>query len=392
MQQRFPWLDFRASDVVRFLEDDVPFTPIDISKETHLDFRADVVMSFDCLEHIDYDDIDTAVSNLQSMAPIALVSVSNHSARSGGVQLHLIQQDGEWWKNLFSKHYDSVSYTTTNNGLTFCFVLSNEPEYSLVVPSSQPLPLTLLLKSFAKAGALTNAELIVVDDSFNLEVKQLVESVGVCKAYYLPFEPQFIENVGLRHTESLLKGIDLSSSRKIIVTHDDVELRDVMGLNEILSAIDDPSVGLAGPFLSRGYARDKPHMKCADHIASCFSAVRKEFLFDAGSFVELSKVPWRNKAKLLKKRGDFSFDYYFEPWAWLTYFAITSEKWSAAPMVDTAFFPDKVAHYGCVTTLRHFMEANGVDDNERFKHAKAFELKEFNLNKNLKKYEHVPLG
>ena len=65
----------------------------------------------DVLEHISYDEIDKCLEKLAMLAPTALYGIANHSDVQAGVELHLIQEDAEWWLEKLQKHYKNVRLT-----------------------------------------------------------------------------------------------------------------------------------------------------------------------------------------------------------------------------------------------------------------------------------------
>lgn len=67
----------------------------------------------DVLEHVKPEDVEDAVGVLARLAPRALLGVANHSDVWGGVELHLIQENEEWWGTLLKKYYKTVNLTYT---------------------------------------------------------------------------------------------------------------------------------------------------------------------------------------------------------------------------------------------------------------------------------------
>jgi len=74
----------------------------------HYKGKYDALYCMDVLEHIEPTEIDDNLKNLASIAPHALLGIANHSDVCRGVELHLIQENAEWWWELLSKYYKKV--------------------------------------------------------------------------------------------------------------------------------------------------------------------------------------------------------------------------------------------------------------------------------------------
>lgn len=68
----------------------------------------DMCLCMDVLEHISYKNIDSMVSGISRIGNHALLGVANHSDIFMGEELHIIQENSDWWINLLSKHFSSV--------------------------------------------------------------------------------------------------------------------------------------------------------------------------------------------------------------------------------------------------------------------------------------------
>ena len=65
----------------------------------------------DVLEHISYDEIDSCLEKLKTLAPTALYGIANHSDIQKGVELHLIQEEPDWWLEKLRRVYKNVKLT-----------------------------------------------------------------------------------------------------------------------------------------------------------------------------------------------------------------------------------------------------------------------------------------
>ncbi|MCZ4294804.1 class I SAM-dependent methyltransferase [Vibrio sinaloensis] len=79
------------SDIVGYAE---------ISKQ-----RYDGLICFDVLEHIPETSLDDNLKALSSLSDSALLGIANHSDIQCGEELHLIQENAEWWVSRLKEHY-----------------------------------------------------------------------------------------------------------------------------------------------------------------------------------------------------------------------------------------------------------------------------------------------
>lgn len=63
----------------------------------------------DVLEHIPPDDLHINLTKLSQMSRKALLGIANHSDVWNGVELHLIQENSEWWEQTLRRYYKQVT-------------------------------------------------------------------------------------------------------------------------------------------------------------------------------------------------------------------------------------------------------------------------------------------
>lgn len=86
--------------------------------------RADALYCMDVLEHIEPLEVDANLQALSKIAPRALLGIANHSDIQKGVELHLIQEDSDWWEKKLNKYYKKVT-KTYESPRYFVFEVSN---------------------------------------------------------------------------------------------------------------------------------------------------------------------------------------------------------------------------------------------------------------------------
>lgn len=70
--------------------------------------KYDALYCMDVLEHISPEELEANLKALSKLAPKALLGIANHKDIWEGVELHLIQEDVDWWKKRIEKHYNNV--------------------------------------------------------------------------------------------------------------------------------------------------------------------------------------------------------------------------------------------------------------------------------------------
>lgn len=69
----------------------------------------DALYCMDVLEHISHEELHTNLVALAKLAPRALIGVANHSDRWENVELHLIQENVDWWWNTLQNVYKDIT-------------------------------------------------------------------------------------------------------------------------------------------------------------------------------------------------------------------------------------------------------------------------------------------
>lgn len=82
-------------------------------KKTILEFEPaimyDAVFCMDVLEHIHPLEISKNLKKIKTFSDHALFGIANHSDMWDMMELHLIQQDSEWWSTILQELYREVT-------------------------------------------------------------------------------------------------------------------------------------------------------------------------------------------------------------------------------------------------------------------------------------------
>lgn len=86
-----------------------PFSDTAKFKQSILEFKPkkyDAFYCLDVLEHLSKEELDANLKALKTFAPVGLLGIANHSDVWDGVELHLIQENSDWWIKTLSKHFE----------------------------------------------------------------------------------------------------------------------------------------------------------------------------------------------------------------------------------------------------------------------------------------------
>jgi 2-polyprenyl-3-methyl-5-hydroxy-6-metoxy-1,4-benzoquinol methylase len=99
----------------------LPHECIDIISYSKKNIKYDALICFDVLEHISYDDIEATIVALSEMAANALIGIANHSDIQFGHELHLIQENEQYWEKKLKQYYSDVSFVANLGGNFYLF-------------------------------------------------------------------------------------------------------------------------------------------------------------------------------------------------------------------------------------------------------------------------------
>ena len=68
------------------------------------DEKFDALTCMDCLEHLDKSFIDDVLFLFSKIAKRSIFTIANHSDVWNGIELHLIQEEPEYWRKIISEH------------------------------------------------------------------------------------------------------------------------------------------------------------------------------------------------------------------------------------------------------------------------------------------------
>jgi 2-polyprenyl-3-methyl-5-hydroxy-6-metoxy-1,4-benzoquinol methylase len=108
---------------------DIPHLNVDFLEycQTIKNNHYDVCLCMDVLEHISYDQVEFMIENISRIGNNSILGIANHSDIFMGEELHIIQENSNWWKTLLSKKFTTVEKIFENKqGTFFLFVCESK--------------------------------------------------------------------------------------------------------------------------------------------------------------------------------------------------------------------------------------------------------------------------
>jgi cyclopropane fatty-acyl-phospholipid synthase-like methyltransferase len=99
-------IEFSPVCCERFLTD-VPHECVDIVSFSERDEIYDGVICIGVMEHIPYENVDETLTAIAKLSKNALFAIANHSDILLKHELHIIQENMDWWARKLVQHYDS---------------------------------------------------------------------------------------------------------------------------------------------------------------------------------------------------------------------------------------------------------------------------------------------
>ncbi|EGR0494297.1 methyltransferase domain-containing protein [Vibrio cholerae] len=169
---------------------------VSFSQKSIIEF--DGLVCFDVLEHIPESSLDENIKALSSLSKSALLGIANHSDIQCGEELHLIQEDVDWWIARLKQHYESATCVVSFLDDTFFVIeVSNLGEealklnlqYKRILSFSHEYDVLWKMKdkyeheSASKSNEID--KLIELQKQLSSQIVDLKEELGATRASYL---------------------------------------------------------------------------------------------------------------------------------------------------------------------------------------------------------------
>ena len=123
-----PSIEILSCDLKKFHNYDVEFIEINLcDKDTFkISKKYDLLTCLDVLEHINKECVDDILFFLSKISKYSLITIANHSDIQNGVELHIIQENMEYWSPLIEKYFEIIKTETQYNDRLYMLTLKSK--------------------------------------------------------------------------------------------------------------------------------------------------------------------------------------------------------------------------------------------------------------------------
>lgn len=116
--KQYPDIKISTSDIENFHNIDIPFYKIDLTNiNTLKDIeKHDIITCTDVLEHLPEESLKEIIEVFSKKCKVAIFTIANHSEIINNVQLHLIQKDLDFWREIIENFFKIKNFEIAYNG------------------------------------------------------------------------------------------------------------------------------------------------------------------------------------------------------------------------------------------------------------------------------------
>lgn len=116
-----------STDLQKFHNYDVNFIQLDLNEKENIDLLSNnqykFLFALDCLEHLKKENIENAILFLAKISYHSVFTIANHEEIIEGNELHLIQENINFWEDLINKYYKIKEKGIMYNNRLYIFKL-----------------------------------------------------------------------------------------------------------------------------------------------------------------------------------------------------------------------------------------------------------------------------
>jgi hypothetical protein len=88
--------------------------------------KYDVLINLDFLEHIEEKYIDNILTTFRDLSPYCIIAIANHSDIQNDIELHLIQQNNDWWKSKLEDKFNITYYRDNDKDTLYMYEVNSK--------------------------------------------------------------------------------------------------------------------------------------------------------------------------------------------------------------------------------------------------------------------------
>lgn len=130
LNDKFDDLEITSCDLKKFHNYDVPFYEINLCDTTTFeklnDKKFDLLCCLDVMEHLEKKCLDDVLNFFSRISKNCLLTIANHSDILNGVELHLIQENMDYWSPVLEKYFIIENVKQEYNGRLYLINLKSK--------------------------------------------------------------------------------------------------------------------------------------------------------------------------------------------------------------------------------------------------------------------------
>jgi 2-polyprenyl-3-methyl-5-hydroxy-6-metoxy-1,4-benzoquinol methylase len=123
-------VDITSTDLTKFHDYDVPFLELNLCDKNSygsiFDKKYDLLTCLDVLEHIEKNCVNDVFELFSKISKYSLITIANHSDIQDGVELHIIQENMDYWGPIIEKFFVIEDLKTEYHGRLYILKLKSK--------------------------------------------------------------------------------------------------------------------------------------------------------------------------------------------------------------------------------------------------------------------------
>lgn len=125
-----PKVQITSTDLKKFHNYDIPFFEVNLCDTNTFKnitpSKFDLLTCLDVLEHIEKGCVEDVIRTFSELSRYSVLTIANHSDVLNGVELHLIQENLNYWGPIIEKYFTILDQQEHYNGRLYLFTLKSK--------------------------------------------------------------------------------------------------------------------------------------------------------------------------------------------------------------------------------------------------------------------------
>lgn len=123
-----PNIKITSCDLKKFHDFDVEFIQLNLCDNENIKItkKYDLLTCLDVLEHVEKTCVDNILNLFSTISKHSLITIANHSDVQNGVELHIIQENMDYWTPIIEKYFHINNIDTKYDGRLYLLELTSK--------------------------------------------------------------------------------------------------------------------------------------------------------------------------------------------------------------------------------------------------------------------------